>query len=94
MSSIARIVWGGGWKGTRVRHVKVKAWNALFFALGFAMVAVNGVDSFWSYASVPAGICFVLAVFWFLREKPRPVTFPTGSVRGDDGNLHVRNGMP
>jgi hypothetical protein len=68
----AGIVCGGGWRHSpATERLKVKAWVALFLAIGFGHVAVAGADSVWVFAVVPATICLIASIFWFLFEHAR-----------------------
>ena len=88
MSAVSQIVDGGGWKGTRVEMIKVKAWAALVSAIVLGGVAVTEPDSFWVYASIPAGLGFLLFLILLIWEKPRAITIPRGSVGGDPRKLY------
>ncbi len=96
MSVISRIVASGGWKGTQVERVKVRAWVALFLAIGFGSVSVVGADSLWFYAWVPGGLALLASVVLFLREKPRevewPVPWPPGKAPHDLRKLYGASG--
>ncbi|SRR5260221_147804 len=88
MESISQIVAGGGWKETRVERVKVKAWIALFGAIGLASLSILASDSIWLYACIPAGVSFLTSLALFVRERPREIQFPWGRVGHDLRNLH------
>lgn len=49
----------------------MKAWVALFVAIGFGHVAVAGADSVWVFAVVPATVCLIASIFWFWFERAR-----------------------
>ena len=69
MSGRSHIVSGGGWKDTCVERIKVKAWVMLFSAIGLGGVAVAGSDSLWLYVCIPAGITFVLSLFFSWKRN-------------------------
>lgn len=87
MNSFSQIVAGGGWKGTRVEKVKVKAWSTLFGAVLLGTISALGADSIWFYAFVPAGLAFLIAMILFLRERPRAIEFPSGRAGSDPRKL-------
>ncbi len=88
MNTTSPIVAGGGWKRTRVERVKVKAWIALFAAIGLGSVAVVGAESAWVYACVPGGLSLLLSVVLFVRERPREFGFPYERAGHDPRNLY------
>lgn len=92
MLNSSQIVAGGGWKYTRVERIKVKAWMMLSVAILLCGVAIVGSDSFWFYASVPAGLSLVISLFLFVREKPREVSIPRQLVGGNLRNLYSASG--
>jgi hypothetical protein len=92
MGAISRIIAGGGWKGTRVGRVKVKAWAALFWAIGLSSISVLAVDSIWFYSCIPAGVSFLASLVLFVRERPREVEFPWNRAGHDPRNLYGAGG--
>lgn len=68
----AGIVCGGGWKhSSATERLKVKAWVALFLAIGFGHVAVAWAGPAWVLALVPAGVCLIASIYWFWFERAR-----------------------
>jgi hypothetical protein len=88
MGTISRIVAGGGWKGTLVERVKVKAWIALFGAIGLGSISVLAVHSIWFYSCIPAGVSFLTSLVLFVRERPREIEFPWHRAEYDPRNLY------
>lgn len=92
MKPISPIVAGGGWQGTRVRRIRVKAWIALFFALGLGCLSILAMDSVGFDAWIPAVISLIAAVVWFIREQPVEFEAFSGTVGADPGKLYARRG--
>ena len=92
MSTASQIVYGGGWKSTHVERLKVKAWIALFLAIGLGSVSILSMDSAWLYLSILAGLSLMVSVVLFFRE--RPLQFPSFSdvAREDPSTIQGRSG--
>ncbi len=91
MKSISQIVAGGGWRGTRVDRIKVKAWSALVLAMIFGGVSIVSIGSVLFYAFVPAMITLIASLILFVRERPVEIESPSGRVGDDRRNLYGRN---
>jgi hypothetical protein len=77
MRNSSQIVCGGGWHGTSLARIKLKAWVALFTAIVLARISVTASSSVWMIcAAVLAALIFLAAILFFIREKPRDVQFP------------------
>jgi hypothetical protein len=94
MSARSQIVCGGGWKGTRIERVKVKAWISLFAAVGLGCISLVGAESVWFYACIPGGLGLLISVVLFIREGPREFEFPGDPAGGDLRNLYSACGTP
>jgi hypothetical protein len=92
MKTISQIVSGGGWKGTRVERIRVKAWSTLFIAIGLGCMSILSIGSVWLYASIPAVISLIVSVVLFIREQPKAFESFSGRVGADPGKLYVRRG--
>jgi hypothetical protein len=95
MSNSSQIVCGGGWKGTSLARIKVKAWVALFTAIVLARISVTASSSVWMIcAAVLAALTFLAAILFFIREKPRDVQFPHRRTGRDPRKLYAVTGTP
>ncbi len=92
MKSILQIVAGGGWRGTRVDRIKVKAWSALFMAMIFGGVSTVSIDTVLFYAFVPAVIALITSLVLFVRERPVEIESLSGRVGDDPRNLYGKSG--
>jgi len=88
MTATSRIVAGGGWNGSRIERVRVKAWAALFGAISLASVAMQIGDSFQIFACILAALTFLTAVVLFVRERPRELQFPCSHADYDLRKLY------
>ena len=92
MKTISPIIAGGGWKGTRVGRIRVKAWITLFIALGLGCLSILAIGSVGFYACIPAGISLIAAVVLFIREQPLEFESFAGRVGADPRKLYARRG--
>ena len=92
MKTKYQIVAGGGWKGTRVERIRVKAWIALFFALGLGCLSVLFIGSVLFYACIPAAVSLIVSVVLFIREQPLEFESFSHPVGTDPGKLYGRHG--
>lgn len=92
MGANSQIVAGGGWKGTRVERVEVKAWAALVGAIGLGGISQLAVDSIGFYAYIPAGASLLTSLVLFVRERPRGVELPGDPAGHDLWNLYASSG--
>jgi hypothetical protein len=92
VNNTSQIVQGGGWKDSRVEHIKVNAWITLFVAIVLGGVAVAQSDSAWFYAWVPGGISLLFSLVLFCREKPRAIAFPYRRSGADPRKLYDLSG--
>jgi len=88
MTAVSRIVAGGGWKDVRIERVRVKAWTALFGAIGLASIAMQTGESFRVFAFILAALGFLTSVVFFVRERPRELQFSWGRGDHDLRNLY------
>ena len=77
MNMASPIVCGGGWKGTRLIRLRLKAW----LALSGAIVLTD------FYLLILAAVSFLLSAVLFVFEKPREIRFPYGRVGRDPHKL-------
>jgi hypothetical protein len=92
MKTISQIISGGGWKGTRVERIRVKAWSTLFIAIGLGCMSILSIGSVWFYACIPAVICLLASVVLFIREQPLEFESFSDRVGADPGKLYARRG--
>jgi hypothetical protein len=84
----SHIVAGGGWRGTRLDRVKVKACIALTLAIILLIVSVASIGTVLFYASIPAVISLIVSVVLFIRERPVEVESLTGRAGTDPRKLY------
>ena len=89
MSTISRIVAGGGWKHTRA--VKIKACITLVAAAVLFCTSFAAGDSPWRYLWILGILSFVSSVAFFVREKPSELGFPWDRSGHDPRNLYTKH---
>jgi sensor histidine kinase YesM len=92
MKTTSHIVAGGGWQGTRLDRVKVKACIALITAMILVIVAVSSIGTILVYAFIPAVVSFIISIILFIRELPTEIESLTGRVGTDPSKLYGRSG--
>ena len=90
MKTTSHIVAGGGWRGTRLNRVKVKACIALMIAIILLIVSVSSIGTVLVYGFIPAVISFIVSLVLFIREQPIEVESLTGRVGTDPRKLYGR----
>jgi hypothetical protein len=92
MKTSSQIVAGGGWRGTRLDRVKVKACIALVMAMILGVVSVSSIGTILFYAFIPAVVSLTVATILFVREVPIEFESLTGRVGTDPRKLYSRSG--
>lgn len=92
MKAKSQIVAGGGWRGTRLDRIKVKAWIALILAMFFGGVSILSIGSVLFYACIPAAVSLTVSVVLFIREQPIEIESLSGRVGSDPRKLYGRFG--
>lgn len=90
MKTASQIVAGGGWRGTRLDRIKIKACIALIIAIVFLIVSVSSIGTFLFYAFIPAVISLIVSVVLFISEQSIEVESLTGRVVTDPRKLYGR----
>lgn len=90
MKTKSHIVSGGGWRGTRLDRVKIKACFSLMIAIIFLLVSVSSIGTVLFYAFIPAVISLIVSMILFIREQPIEVESLTGRVGTDPRKLYGR----
>ncbi len=90
MKTTSQIVAGGGWRGTRLYRVKVKACIALIITMIFVIVSVSSIGTVLFYAFIPAAISLFVSLILFIREQDIEVESLTGRVGTDPRKLYGR----
>jgi hypothetical protein len=88
MKITSPIVEGGGWEGTRVDRIKIKASIALIIAIVSAIVSISASESIFNYIWIPGLISFIVSVFLFIREQPTKIESLSGKVDADPRKLY------
>lgn len=92
MKTRSQIVAGGGWRGTRLDRIKVKACIALIVAIVLVGVSISSMGSILLYACIPAVVCLIASVVLFIRERPVEIESLSGRVGADPRKLYGRFG--
>jgi hypothetical protein len=92
MKTTSHIVAGGGWRGTRLDRVRVKACIALIMAMILGVVSVSSIGTILVYAFIPAVGSLIVAIILFIREVPIEIESLTGRVGTDPRKLYGRSG--
>jgi len=93
MKTTSQIVAGGGWRGTRLHRVKVKACIALITTMILVIVSVSSIGSVLFYAFIPAVVSLIVSMILFIREQPTEVESLTGRVGTDPSKLYGRSSV-
>jgi hypothetical protein len=88
----SQIVASGGWRGTRLDRVKVKACVALIMAMILVVVSVSSIGTILVYAFIPAVGSLIVSIILFIREVPIEIESLTGRVGTDPSKLYGRSG--
>lgn len=78
------IVAGGGWSGTQIKRVRVRARVAFLVAVALLCISVAGARSWAACFIVPAGVSFVVALVLAVQEPPRELVWPKGWPMGKE----------
>lgn len=88
----SQIVAGGGWRGTRIDRIKVKACVALIMAMILVVLSLSSIGTIFVYAFIPAVGSLVVSIILFIREVPIEIESLTGRVETDPRKLYGRSG--
>jgi len=89
---MSQIVAGGGWKGTRLDRIRVKACITLIVAIILVGVSISSMGSILIYACIPAVVSLIASVVLFIREQPVEIESLSGRVGADPRKLYGRLG--
>jgi len=92
MKTTSQIVAGGGWRGTRLDGVRVKACIALLMTMILVVVSVSSIGTVLVYAFIPAVGSLILSIILFIREVPIEIESLKGRVGTDPRKLYGRSG--
>jgi hypothetical protein len=89
---MSRIVAGGGWKGSRIDRIKVKAWIALIVAILLGSISLLDLESVLFFGWIPALASLVASVILFILEQPVKIESLSGSVGADPRKFYGTQG--